>query len=276
MTQDPLFEVPATHVKAPEFAVPKHRVWTESKAKIIAEYLRRFVLVTKHGTYIDGFAGRLAQEESWAAKLVLEIEPPWLRQFFLYDIDDQKVEGLRRLADQHRDRSVRVENADFNIEIGRLLDSGMIGPREAAFCLLDQKTFECHWSTVKRLASHPKAEYKIELFYFLANGWLDRALGGSRNDREQVSRWWGSDDWTFLRDLGAHERADRFRRRFTEELQYRSAVPWAIYEKQGSGRITYFMIHATDHERAPKLMEQAYYSVVPTIQDRPLFDISDL
>ncbi len=36
-------------------------VWTDNKAKFIMSYLRYFVLLTKHGTYIDGFAG--PQEE---------------------------------------------------------------------------------------------------------------------------------------------------------------------------------------------------------------------
>lgn len=32
-------------------------IWTENKAKLIERYLYYFVLVTHHGTYIDGFAG---------------------------------------------------------------------------------------------------------------------------------------------------------------------------------------------------------------------------
>jgi hypothetical protein len=52
-------------------------VWTDSKARFIMRYLRYFVFITKHGTYIDGFAG--PQEErmcdTWAARLVLESEP---------------------------------------------------------------------------------------------------------------------------------------------------------------------------------------------------------
>ena len=32
-------------------------VWTDNKAHFIMRYLRYFVFITKHGTYIDGFAG---------------------------------------------------------------------------------------------------------------------------------------------------------------------------------------------------------------------------
>ena len=32
-------------------------LWTKHKATLIARYLYYFVLITKHGTYIDGFSG---------------------------------------------------------------------------------------------------------------------------------------------------------------------------------------------------------------------------
>lgn len=38
-----------THLKTP--------LWTENKARFIARYLNSFTFVTKHGTYIDAFAG---------------------------------------------------------------------------------------------------------------------------------------------------------------------------------------------------------------------------
>lgn len=66
---------------------------------MIAEYLRLFVLITRHGTYIDGFAGPQVDEERWSARQVLEIQPPWLRHFYLYDSARAAVRQLeeRRL-----------------------------------------------------------------------------------------------------------------------------------------------------------------------------------
>jgi len=40
---------------------------------------------------------------------------------------------------------------DFNAKVDSILSSRRIGEKEATFCLLDQRTFECHWSTVKKL-----------------------------------------------------------------------------------------------------------------------------
>ena len=273
MTQYPLFDLPPASRDIPRTDHLSHRLWTENKAEIVSEYLSRFVLITKHGTYIDGFAGMHDRPESWAAKRVLEVNPPWLRRFYLYDIDQAKAQGLIDLARQYPDREIVVQCADFNEEIAALLESGVIGPREATFCMLDQYTFECDWATVRRLAQHPKAEFKIEIFYFLANKWLDRALGGSRSDRRRVSDWWGSSDWQFLKDLSGTQRARCVQERFEDELLYASAIAWPIYEKGGAGQITYFMIHASDHPRAPKLMKQAYGSIIPRIEDVPIFDL---
>jgi hypothetical protein len=47
-----------------------------------------------------------------------------------------------------------------------------IKPRRSAW--LDQRTFECEWQTLVTLSRH-RADYKIELFYFLAqSGWTAR------------------------------------------------------------------------------------------------------
>jgi hypothetical protein len=35
---------------------PERTIWTENKASLIEHYIQLFVYVTKHGTYIDGFA----------------------------------------------------------------------------------------------------------------------------------------------------------------------------------------------------------------------------
>ena len=46
-----------------EIALPqlKRAIWTENKAQLIRRYLFLFGLVTRHGTYIDGFAGPNSQ-----------------------------------------------------------------------------------------------------------------------------------------------------------------------------------------------------------------------
>ena len=75
--QSSLFELPTSTESGPtepKVKRPFEPIWTENKAKLIERYLYYFVLITKHGTYIDGFGGpqKFTKPETWAAKLVLE------------------------------------------------------------------------------------------------------------------------------------------------------------------------------------------------------------
>lgn len=89
-------DLPPKSEPKPEVKRLRYPIWTNHKAKLIARYLYHFVLVTRHGTYIDGFAGPQQSEEPdmWAAKLVLESEPRWLKRFYLFDIDPTRVACL--------------------------------------------------------------------------------------------------------------------------------------------------------------------------------------
>lgn len=246
---------------------PLNPVWTENKARLIERYLYYFVLVTKHGTYIDGFAGPQypMKPESWAARLVLESEPPWLKHFHLFEIALPKLRPLRELRREHPDRDIHIYPEDFNRSVARILRPEVISAKEAAFCLIDQQTFECHWTTLEALARYKEREsFKIEIFYFLANEWLPRAIAGIRTEegRDSARAWWGREDWPRLADLHGPDRAGLVAARFTDELGYASALPWPIYKRRGSLRVMYYMIHATDHPDAPHLMARAYKNAV--------------
>jgi three-Cys-motif partner protein len=82
-------------------------------------------------------------------------------------------------------RTIHVYHADFNEIVERILTTGAITEREATFCLIDQRTFECKWSTLERLARHKQSGQKIELFYFLAAWWFGRAFQAV-NDRTVI------------------------------------------------------------------------------------------
>jgi three-Cys-motif partner protein len=271
-----LFELPdvdlTTRIKP--IALP---VWTESKARLIQRYLQLFVRITKHGTYIDGFAGpQKPHINEYAAKSVIGTgpttffrsgEPARLRHFHLFDIGSPQIEVLHGLRQNHPELDVNVYHGDFNRKVDKILRPETLKFTEATFCLLDQRTFECEWDTVRRLADYKReANYKIEIFYFLASWWFDRAVAGLKAGRrlEEVSRaWWGRDDWPAMLSMSRWKRQDELRKRFQTELGYKYADSWPIYgRKAQKTRIMYFMIHATDHNEAPKLMRRAYLSSV--------------
>lgn len=261
-----LLELPKLTKARPQLKGLEHPIWTENKAKLVERYLFYFVQITHHGSYIDGFAGpqRLTTPENWCAKRVIESEPKWLRHFFLCELKLEPFGALEKLRDEQQPigkgkaaRSIDLFQGDFNAKVQDVLKSPLLTEKEATFCLLDQRTFQCHWDTIKTLAQHKKAGNKVELFYFLATGWFERALVAIKN-HEILDRWWGRSDWQSLRGINGTERALIFCDRFQSELGYKYTAPFPILGRQHGGRTMYRMIHASDHDQAPVLMARAY------------------
>lgn len=267
-----LFDLPR---QAMPKGVPVKRLngclWTAHKAQLIQCYLDFFVYITKHGTYIDGFAGPQDpdQVESWSAKRVLEsqVRPKRLRNFFLFEANPSQIQKLEQMCNDlealpsNLRRRIEVTKGDFNEAVVEFLRDGKI-PIEPTFCLLDQRTFECHWSTVEALASYKPEGTKIEIFYFLPIAWLDRAFSATSKEETlaDIADWWGRDDWRTLQHMNNRDRAKLFTQRFID-LGYADVKPWPIYNDESSSRVMYYMIHATDHREAPVLMRRAYERV---------------
>lgn len=251
------------------------QVWTQHKAQLIAKYIYLFTIITRHGAYIDGFAGpkNRGLEDSWAAELVVQTEPRRLREIFLCDLDPKKIEALRHLIARQPDleqRHYEVLAGDFNDRVFDVLGSGLIKEKTATFCLLDQYTLECHWSTLVALANHkPAGARKIEVFYFLATGWLHRSLNATTVNLDRPDLWWGGDGWKELLSASGEKIAIRMAERFRDELGYRFVKPYPIYEREkGGGKVMFHMIHASDHPEASKLMARAHRNV--TLAPEPL------
>jgi three-Cys-motif partner protein len=254
-------DLPPPADKPIQFKPAERPIWTENKAKLIERYLFYFVMVTKHGAYIDGFAGPQydGKDDAWAAKLVLESRPAFLRNFWLCEIKKPgiaKLEALKAAQPKIRNRTIRIIPGDFNANVSALLAESNIDDKTATFCLLDQRTFECEWQTLVTLSRH-RADYKIELFYFLATGWLDRSMSGIKN-KSILEKWWGRPDYEKLQSMHAHDRMRLFCDRMKSELGYKHAYGWEIYSREKGGKVMYHMIHATDHDEGPRLMNRAY------------------
>jgi three-Cys-motif partner protein len=266
------FDTIYTLRRPPNSRLPDDPIWTDNKAKLIERYLFYFALIAKHGTYIDAFAGpqQADRKDSWAAKLVLESTPRWFRHFHLFDKNKRQIARLLQLKEQQPPqnptkkepkRDINVKRGDCNALIKELLRLGTIKPKEATFCLLDQRTFECEWSTLLALSKYREGNRRIELFYFLPHYWLDRALAAQK-DKTVIEKWWGRSDWPVLKDTPAGNRVLLFVERFKKELGYWSVQPWPIFRSKTQYQVMYFMIHATDHPSAPYAMQRAYGKAV--------------
>lgn len=275
------WELPPIVGNVVEIGTLPSRIWTDTKAQLIQNYLRLFLFITKHGVYIDGFAGPQDEEkpDSWAAKLVLELSPAWMKAFFLCELNKSSYGELRSMIQKQREvrgREITSHCGDFNRWVDKVLASGTITDKTATFALLDQRCTECHWETVRKLARHKRGDTKAELFYFFPTGWIHRAISGTE-DTSALDAWWGDDGWQVIPKLSQDQAAGLFLKKI-QALGYRDVKSWPISSLDGGeGRTMYHMIHATDHLEAPKLMYRAYRNLVgnvpPGQQTNFIFDI---
>lgn len=263
------WEIPPISGNAVEIEALPSPIWTETKAQLIANYLRLFLMITKHGAYIDGFAGPQdrTNAESWAAKLVLEMSPPWMKTFFLCELDKSSHEDLESMVQSQpkiRGRKIQHKHADFNQWIDVVLASGGITDKTATFALLDQRSTECHWATIQKLAAHKQGPTKVELFYFFPTGWVHRSVSETK-DKAILDTWWGDRGWQQIEGIKQDQAAGLFLKKI-QGLGYRDVKSWPICAREyGAGRTMYHMIHATDHLEAPKLMYRAYRYLIGNV-----------
>jgi three-Cys-motif partner protein len=247
---------------------------------LIERYLRYFVFITHHGTYIDGFAGpqEIDHHTMWSAKRVIESRPRLFRNFYLFELNPKSVAALKQMRDSQSPRAkgepkrvIEIYEGNFNENLRSFLESHPIQDREATFCLLDQRTFECDWNSVALIAKHKKGGHKIELFYFFPESWIDRSIEALKDKETVFLRWWGKPEWTEFRNKTGIPRAMFVRDRIRCDLGYRFVNAWPIYERSGcGGKVMYYMMHATDHPEAPVLMSRAYARAadVPETEDQ--------
>ncbi len=272
-----LIDYPLTGNRKPKVSPIGSNLATHHKSRLIAEYLQLFVFITKSGYYIDLFAGPQEENgssEDWSFRRVIHAQPQdrCLNDYFLFETDvsqHARLEDLKDSLESPLAERVHLFQGDCNLEVTKILHPDVLLKKKPAFALLDQRAMECDWQTVKALADYKHdVNYKIELFYFLANKWLPRTLHGLQ-EQAKGRRWWGRDDFESLLNLGSWDRAKETRERFERELGYEFVTSWPIFEANstgGRGQIAYFMIHATDHEAAPGLMRRAYGKAVgPTV-----------
>jgi hypothetical protein len=91
-------------MKRKAFRPLRYPLWTQNKARLIQAYLRLFEFITHHGTYIDGFAAPQDPEcpETWAAKLVLDMEPKMVPGFLAVRCDISRGGCAQGAAGQAR------------------------------------------------------------------------------------------------------------------------------------------------------------------------------
>jgi hypothetical protein len=136
--------------------------------------------------------------------------------------------------------------------------------KEATFALLDQRTFECHWDTVRALATHkegwPQGRAVLLPAEQVAAAALPRRPDEESGDRDalvgsrRLENVRVANDAPVRRSLHG-EVQDQVRLCLGEGMAHQRA-------NIRRGSVTYFMICAPDHPEAPFLMRRAFERAV--------------
>lgn len=263
--------------------IEESATWSVDKSRLVEEYIRLYQMITYGGVYIDGFAAPQRQEtdlDLWTLRRIVEIEPKWIQRFYVCDTDPSGVEMLRELKSEHEvdGRRISVFQGDFNDVVDTVLATGRIKPKTPCFAFLDQRTTECHWDTVIKLANW-RRKRRIELLYFFPTGWLGRTIGGSTTKTGKIAldKWWGNSGWS-----GDHfptrERArmELMRERFKHELGYEYVTAWPVFRSKSEDRMLYHLIHASTHPETNNLMRRAFIKVFGYRTGAPIVDEEQL
>lgn len=191
--------------------------WTEEKLEILKKYLQAYNTALKNQpfrrVYIDAFAGagyrqqrkkqygfdlfsEEVQDESGqflkgSAKLALEAEPPFHKYIFI-ESDQSKISELRKLREEHPDRTIEIIQIDANEFIQDYCNKeNWVSTRAVLF--LDPFATEVEWKSIEAIAKTKSIDVWI-LFPLMA---VNRLLAKDHKKTfyNCLNRIFGTEEW---------------------------------------------------------------------------------
>lgn len=226
-------------------------------------YLSVYRRIAGSGSYIDGFAGNgriRVNGETRPGSATVAIESRAFRNLAFYE-RPRMARSLEKYLDGRLDAKTRsrctVVPGDFNEQILHDLAAERFPRDKPCFAFLDPNSTQLDWRTIEALAKYKTYDgdgrCKVELWILLnTHQALMRIV---QSHPKVVDRMLGGRDaWDDLRR--AHAPAGAYATRYAERLEdlgYKLASP-ALIRARVNGRPMYYMIHASDHPAAHKLM----------------------
>ena len=182
--------------------------WGKIKGEIITKYAHAYTTILSNETwcqgliYVDAFAGSTSNTIRGTGELVpgsavqaLQVVPPFTEYHFI-DIDDVKVQGLRRVSEGRND--VRVHHGDGNAILkNAVLPRLQWNHRRRGLVVLDPYGLQLDWSVVQALGSTRTAEIVLNFPTMDINRNALRKKRDSALDESvgRMTTWWGDGSW---------------------------------------------------------------------------------
>ncbi|MBV6504869.1 MAG: hypothetical protein ILNGONEN_00424 [Syntrophorhabdaceae bacterium] len=257
--------------------------WSEMKLDIIKDYASEYSkILTAQETpkfyhvYIDAFAGAGTHISRTTGDFVpgspmnaLQITPPF-REYYLIDLNREKVEALQKIAGERPD--VHVYEGDCNsILLNEVFPKVKFENYRRGLCLLDPYGLHLNWEIIKT-AGQSKS---IDLFLNFPVADMNRNVlwhnpeGVDSKDIERMNAFWGDESWrkiaytstknffNFLEKEDNETVAEAFRERLKKVAQFKH-VPKPLPMKNSRGATVYYFFFASQKPVANRIIEHIF------------------
>lgn len=184
--------------------------WSVDKLDLLQKYLRAYLQVFKNQMwckgyeYIDGFAGtgkpKSRDEQKYidgSPRIALGLTPPFTKYHFI-ESSSWRLKKLERLKKEYTNRDIEIYPGDCNeILRANIVPSLPHQSFKRAIAFLDPFGMQLEWETLQRLAE----TRTIEVFFNFSVMAINRNVRRRRKEdisqtvKEQMDRFWGTEDW---------------------------------------------------------------------------------
>lgn len=261
--------------------------WSELKLEIIQSYAQRYSTILSRQTnprlkhvYIDGFSGAGKHISKTTGEVVpgsplnaVNLDPPF-EEYYLVDLDGDKVEHLRSLVGDHG--NVHVLEGDCNeLLLQQVFPNVLWENYRRGLCLLDPYSLQLDWEVMAEAGRMKSIEIFLNFPIYDMNRnvlWRD-SEGSSPKQRARMTRFWGDESWTQvvykpasqLNLFGEPETekqtndavVEAFRTRLKEVAGFKH-VPPPIPMRNTTGAVVYYLFFASHNPVARKIVSHIF------------------
>ena len=258
--------------------------WSEVKLDIIRKYAKAYttVLSKKAGlsfSYVDGFAGmgvHVAKETgdyvAGSPMNALKITPPF-SEYFLVDLDGDKVDQLRGLPQVRGRSNVHVIHGDCNrVLLEEVFPRVRYKDYRRGLCLLDPYGLHLDWEVIRTAGKMGSIEIFLNfpIMDMNRNALWHRPEKASAAGIARLTAFWGDDSWrdaayrkeaTLFGDqdvkLGNHEVVNAFRKRLHDVAGFQQVLE-PMPMRNSNNAVVYYLFFASQKSVASKIVKDIF------------------
>jgi three-Cys-motif partner protein len=258
--------------------------WSEVKLDIVKDYAKAYstILAKKKlsHAYIDGFAGSGIHLAKESKELVpgsplnaLRITPSF-HEYFLIDLDGDKVEQLRKLAEVKNRKEVHVIHGDCNrVLLNDVFPKVQYEDYRRALCVLDPYGLHLNWEVIETAGRMKSVEIFLNFPIMDMNRnvlWL-KPQKVSPEEHARMTAYWGDGSWRQAAyqqqetlfggeegiKLGNKQVVDAFQKRLKEAAGFKY-VPDPLPMRNSKNAVVYYLFFASQQPVAVKIIRDIF------------------